>query len=270
MSDLETVCFIIVYSIVILSMISSAVCYFIFNYQEKNGKNQSQGLPPVLIYGLISMIVFCTFSILGEQITKILVDTIIYISGNILTMDNFIRWLAIIGGMAIVCFPFRFFSKEQVKHPVLKGIAFLLVFLCINSLVISTQNENSNEHDELNEATKFMMYPSTMTVSVVASIHGDTTVGNEWSKYFSVNNSPLTGTTQHEITIWQGQNLTALTRIVEEDGVDDVGIQLSEHTITRDDLKYGFSIRQEIEVKEENGRFSGNSVEWTVVYSFTP
>ena len=180
-------------------------------------------------------------------------------------MDSIVRWLAITGGMAIICLVIYLAYGYRFSYPGLKCTAFILTFIFINAFVPA-----ANDQSLLRDATDNLERSTGMRLTVSATWDGNTSVGNEWSQYFSVNGFRFGSGKTYDVVLYPDQTLTAASRIVERDTNDDVGVEITKRKLTYEDLRYGFAIRQTVEVKESSGRYSGSGSKWTVVYSFTP
>jgi hypothetical protein len=108
----------------------------------------------------------------------------------------------------------------------------------------------------------------TMKMSVSSKCLSNNHVGNEWGSYFSVNGSKInSGDT---ITVKRNSSLSVYTEIVEYDNIPDVGQASYNFTVTPEYFEYGVMITQTIYVRENRGRYSGNTATWEVEYTFTP
>ena len=107
-----------------------------------------------------------------------------------------------------------------------------------------------------------------MKVSISCSCSGYNHVGNEWYKYFSIDNIQVKS--GDKITVTLGESIEIYTSFTEDDKVPDVGSAWDNVALTQNYIKNGFSITQTIYVTENRGRYSGNTAVWTATYEFSP
>ena len=116
------------------------------------------------------------------------------------------------------------------------------------------------------EAAVTRSAPRRMTVSVSASCSNYNHVGNEWSQSFAVNGSAVRSGSA--VTLQAGDQVTVSARIEEADKRPDVGTGQTSRTVTEADLANGFSLSLDVTVRENGGRYSGNTCTWRVTFSF--
>jgi len=116
------------------------------------------------------------------------------------------------------------------------------------------------------EAAVTRSAPRRMTVSVSASCSNYNHVGNEWSQSFAVNGSTVRSGSV--VTLQAGDQVTVSARIEEADKRPDVGTGQTSRTVTEADLANGFSLSLDVTVRENGGRYSGNTCMWRVTFSF--
>ena len=108
----------------------------------------------------------------------------------------------------------------------------------------------------------------TMTVSVTGHCSDYHHVGNDWTQYYSVNGQSVA--LDNKVQIMLGESVSLYSEITEIDKYPDVGSATQEIVITQKHLDDGFTVVQSISVKENKGRYKGNTAVWTVTYRFDP
>ena len=91
-------------------------------------------------------------------------------------------------------------------------------------------------------------------------------VGNSWSTQWSIDGVEEPAT----IRGIEGKELVLSASMLEKDVHSDTAATETTHVITRDDLKDGFTVEQDITVTEDKGRYQGNKAEFRVTWTFTP
>lgn len=94
-------------------------------------------------------------------------------------------------------------------------------------------------------------------------------VGKEWTFYYELDGVKVDkagGRTEFVA----GREYTFYARIKEQDGKPEGGTATTRYTPTEDDVRNGFIVKQTITVKENGGKYSGNSVTWTVFWNIQP
>lgn len=105
-----------------------------------------------------------------------------------------------------------------------------------------------------------------VTVYISADCWDYNHVGNEWSKSFSINGKSVSsGSTLH---VKVGDRITCKAVITEQDSYPDKGSGSHTYTVTEKGLKNGFHVTLSIRVKENRGRYSGNTCTWDVQFDF--
>lgn len=107
----------------------------------------------------------------------------------------------------------------------------------------------------------------TMSVAASASCSNYNHVGNEWNQEFFLNGTKISRGSQ--ITLSPGDTLTASATIMESDKKPDVGSGQESYTVTQADLSNGFTIKFNVSVRENAGRYSGNTAKWSVTFKFS-
>ena len=67
-----------------------------------------------------------------------------------------------------------------------------------------------------------------------------------------------------------GESITIYSKITESDKYPDIGSKKEDRIITQEDFDEGFTVTQKVAVKENKGRYAGNTAYWTVVFKFVP
>lgn len=115
---------------------------------------------------------------------------------------------------------------------------------------------------------KILKQGISFTVSVTRSMDYNHSVGHEWSGYGSVNGQKISNGTK--LTLKLGQTIEFYAQMVEGDNVPDVGSSSGQCTTEKADFENGFTVTQEVIVRENRGRYSGNTAGFTFTYTFTP
>lgn len=105
-----------------------------------------------------------------------------------------------------------------------------------------------------------------MTVSASASCSDYNHVGNDWSQSFYLNGTQIGRNS--EITLSAGDTITVEATITESDKSPDVGNGGESYTVTQSDISNGFTIRFNVDVRENKGRYSGSVATWSVKFTF--
>lgn len=112
---------------------------------------------------------------------------------------------------------------------------------------------------------------SYVSVSVEAKCIENNSVGDSWDVVYAVNGvQKQSATEKWLIKVWDNAEVSVNTIVTEEDSVDDVGRKNTTFIITDNDLRHDFEIEQTVIVRENRGRYSGNTAEWKIVYTFEP
>lgn len=107
-----------------------------------------------------------------------------------------------------------------------------------------------------------------MTVKISSSCSGYNHVGQNWSKYYSIDSKSISSGDTVEIVL--GEKITVFTKITEQDSSPDIGSVKEEVEITQEYFDNGFTITHKVSVRENKGAYTGNKAVWTVIYMFTP
>lgn len=108
-----------------------------------------------------------------------------------------------------------------------------------------------------------------MNITAHAVCVKNNSVGSSWDIDYTLN-----GTESPDAEwfgkVWQKSKITVETTVTELDSIDDIGKKKTTYRVTERDLRYGFEIEQTVIVRENRGRYSGNTAEWKIVYTFEP
>lgn len=107
-----------------------------------------------------------------------------------------------------------------------------------------------------------------MKVTISASCSNYNHVGNNWSRYYSIDGESVKSEDTIPVTV--GKSITVYSKITEKDKSPDAGSANESVEITQEKLKNGFTVTQKVSVKEDKGRYSGNKAVWTVTFKFSP
>ena len=72
------------------------------------------------------------------------------------------------------------------------------------------------------------------------------------------------------IAVTAGDEITVKAIVTDNDKSPDVGTNNSKHTVTEKEIKDGFTISFNVKVRENKGRYTGNTATWKISYKFTP
>ena len=149
------------------------------------------------------------------------------------------------------------------------------VFTVSSSGLISARNEgtasliveaNNGIKNELPISVK--PHPPKFRVSWSATMTSNDHVGGNWTKEFEVNGTPCASGTI--VTVTEESEIQYRLEICENDSKPDCAALADKIAITGEILKNGFSAEGELYVRENGGRYSGNSASWTYRIQFTP
>lgn len=110
--------------------------------------------------------------------------------------------------------------------------------------------------------------PVTLKVSGTAKCVAKNHVGNQWYKWFYVNNEEVKGTAS--VKVENGDYIIVEWVIEEDDKNPDVGSYREKVLITPEIMTKGYKIEHTVWVTENGGRYSGNSAEWFVTVTIRP
>ena len=115
---------------------------------------------------------------------------------------------------------------------------------------------------------KVEMPPTILRVSGKAKMISNDHVGSSWTKEFIVNDSVFTGTEKIGVNLGNAIELTCW--LTENDTRPDSGRFFETIEITEEILKKGITISGSVSVRENGGRYSGNTAEWEVTFIVSP
>jgi peptidoglycan hydrolase-like protein with peptidoglycan-binding domain len=107
-----------------------------------------------------------------------------------------------------------------------------------------------------------------MTVTISSSCSGYNHVGENWSKYYSINGESVSSGNTVDIIL--GESISIDSKVTEKDTSPDVGSVKEDIEITQEVFDGGFSVVQKVTVTENMGRYAGNKAVWTITYKFAP
>lgn len=93
-------------------------------------------------------------------------------------------------------------------------------------------------------------------------------VGNDWSWYAEANGNPI-GKNGAYVKLSSGDRVDLYAECVEDDSIPDIGSTSSYIIINEADLEGDFYVELEVVVKENRGRYSGNTAQFTITFDFT-
>lgn len=109
-----------------------------------------------------------------------------------------------------------------------------------------------------------------MQVTVSYDLDYNDSVGDDWYNEYDIYGvSPIADQT-NTYRVKAGNTISIKTTITEDDSVDDTGKASSTRTVSESDIINGFTMEQTVIVRENKGRYSGNTAEWIVTYTFKP
>lgn len=97
-------------------------------------------------------------------------------------------------------------------------------------------------------------------------IESNNHVGNEWYHSATVNGEYYGESKDEEVTLKVGDKLKYYCASEEDDSIPDKGSKTVNHTVTEKDLINGFTVKVDVYVKENRGRYKGNKAH--IVYQF--
>lgn len=124
---------------------------------------------------------------------------------------------------------------------------------------------DAGSSDAVEDATRGESKTMRVTASATCSDYNH--VGNDWTQEYYVNGSKVSnGTT---VSIAAGDTIMVSATITEEDKTPDIGSNSESYQVTQSDLKNGFTVNFDINVRENKGRYSGSTATWRVSFSFS-
>lgn len=105
-------------------------------------------------------------------------------------------------------------------------------------------------------------------VTATARMDSNNSVGNDWSYYYEVNGSPVgSGFTLY---LEDGERIDLYAKCVESDSIPDIGTNAVYVFADKSQFETGFYVEVPVTVKENRGRYSGNTANFTVTFDFAP
>lgn len=109
-----------------------------------------------------------------------------------------------------------------------------------------------------------------MNLRYDAYVEDSNHVGNEWYHNIKINGKEKDEYGEETVTLKVGDKLTFDCKSVEDDSVPDVGSKTVKHTVTESDLINGFTVKADVYVKENRGRYSGKKAHVVYEFVYTP
>lgn len=170
--------------------------------------------------------------------------------------------------------------KRKIKNLVKeKPVSFILVFVLMFSIaiyipsypnakesVISEKYSLALQEYEKARKAEYNKTKSDILVTVNNTLIKNNSVGNEWYFENYANNTFVEGS--GVISLKFGDPITVETYIAEDDAWPDTAKNKYKHTFSKNDLIGGCYITQTTYVRENNGRYQGNTAEWETRYAF--
>lgn len=107
-----------------------------------------------------------------------------------------------------------------------------------------------------------------MRVSINAYCYDNDSVGSDWYEEFTVNGRSIWN--GGEVEVKPNQSIKVGAVVTEDDSRPDVGRGSYTYKVDDAGFQNGFDLYLEIQVRENNGKYKGNSAWWRVNYSFRP
>lgn len=104
--------------------------------------------------------------------------------------------------------------------------------------------------------------PVTFSITAKAKLIERNHVGSRWTKEFSINGKDFSSSTTFTAEV--GETVRFSCFITENDSNPDTGSYFERITITDDILKNGYTIDENVYVRENGGRYAGNVAEWSI------
>ena len=105
-----------------------------------------------------------------------------------------------------------------------------------------------------------------MTVTAEASCSNYNHVGGDWTQVFYVNGRKVAEGAS--VTLKAGDTVTVKAEISENDSTPDEGSGEKSYTVTAEDVAKGFTVKMNVTVAENSGRYKGNKATWSVKFTF--
>lgn len=105
-------------------------------------------------------------------------------------------------------------------------------------------------------------------VTATARMDSNNSVGHDWSYDYEVNGSPVgSGFTLY---LKDGERVDLYAKCVESDSIPDIGTNSIYILADKDFFNTGFYVEVPVTVKENRGRYSGNTAKFTITFDFAP
>jgi len=139
------------------------------------------------------------------------------------------------------------------------------------------QRETTTEHETTSEETRETKENDStveetsaanrlMSLEVTFAQDNDVNIGDDWERSYIVNDEYA----KTEYLITEGDVLYLQSLFIEKDEDPDRGEASVSYTVSEKDLSEGFVVRMELNVTENDGRYSGQTAEFTVYFTFLP
>ena len=110
-----------------------------------------------------------------------------------------------------------------------------------------------------------------MDLTISTYIESNNHVGNDWYHYVKINGKSFDADWyQDTVTLKKGSTLKFYCESVEDDKIPDVGKKTVKHKVTEKDLINGFTVKVDVYVKENRGRYAGNKAHIVTTFKYTP
>ena len=109
--------------------------------------------------------------------------------------------------------------------------------------------------------------PTNMRVNISATNTYNYSVGNQWTHEYFINGNRVYSGSQ--IKLSAGDTITVTVNTTENDKSPDYGYDQVRYIVTQDDINKGFKLTLEVVVREDKGRYSGNTAGWTYRFTFS-
>ena len=108
-----------------------------------------------------------------------------------------------------------------------------------------------------------------ISVTVSNDLDYNNSVGNDWYYEFYINDIYIDPFDDNIIHAKFGDTFTIASYYVEDDSWPDSGYSKSKVNLTKEQLLKGYTITQETIIRENHGRYTGNTAKWITTYKLT-
>lgn len=154
-----------------------------------------------------------------------------------------------------------------MKNKTLKNkiIFCLLTVISISLCIVGCSKETK-------KYTKVELVNGTgeMQVTVSYDLDYNDSVGDDWYNEYDIQGISPIADQINTYKVKSGDTISIKTTITEHDSVNDIKRAYSNKTVSESDIINGFTIEQTVIVRENKGRYSGNTAKWIVTYKFNP